>query len=420
MHEPPPIRTFRARWVFPIHSPPIRDGIVAIAGPRIVHVGSDSAGFRPADAGNVAILPGLVNAHTHLEFSDLDAPLGHEGMPITDWIAAVVQHRRRRDIEGAICPTEAIRRGIAESLRHGVTTLGEIATSDWPIDAVSDLPVGGVVFRELLGLSPERVEPLYRSACSYLAFASLDTAWRTGLSPHAPYSVHPDLLARAVDLALRAEVPLVMHLAESREELQLLASHDGPFVPLLEALNAWYPAAIPRGARPMDFLRILAKAPRVLVIHGNYLADDEIEFLGEHAARMSVVYCPRTHRYFQHQRYPLDRMLAAGVRVALGTDSRGSTPDLSLLAELRQVSRDFPEVAPAQILRMATVRAAEALGEASGRGALAAGNPADLVFVALPDREGDPYELLLDTETPILATIRGAEFVAGDMRTPEA
>jgi cytosine/adenosine deaminase-related metal-dependent hydrolase len=301
-----------------------------------------------------------------------------------------------------------------------VTTLGEIATSDWPIDAVSDLPVGGVVFRELLGLSPERVEPLYHAACSHLARASLGTGWRAGLSPHASYSVHPDLLARAVDLALRAEVPLAMHLAESREELQLLASQDGPFVPLLEGLNAWYPGAIPRGARPMDYLRILAKAPRVSVIHGNYLADDEIEFLGEHADRMSVVYCPRTHRFFQHRRYPLDRMLAAGVRVALGTDSRGSTPDLSLLAELRQVSRDFPEVAPAQILRMATVRAAEALGEDPGKGTLAEGNPADLVFVALPDREGDPYELLLDAETPILATIRGGEFVAGDTRTPEA
>jgi aminodeoxyfutalosine deaminase len=149
------------------------------------------------------------------------------------------------------------------------------------------------------------------------------------------------------------------------------------------------------------------------VIHGNYLADDEIEFLGARADRMSVVFCPRTHRFFRHRRYPLERMLAAGVHVALGTDSRSSTPDLSLLGEVRQVARDYPEIAPAQILRMATIHAAEALGQRPGHGTLTAGAAADLAFVALPDREGDPYRLLLDAQTTTIATVCQGRFVGG-------
>jgi aminodeoxyfutalosine deaminase len=481
----PPVRAFRARWVFPVDSPPIRDGVVVIAGQHLRYVGPDAGDTRAADLGNVAILPGLVNAHTHLEFSGLDAPLGQPGMRFTDWIAAVVQHRRAQDTDDLAQRSQAIRRGIIESLGHGVTAVGEISTGDWPANAVSDLPMEGIVFRELLGASPERIETEYQSARAYLELgpkmglapehgcpvpvpfsdskktglapehgcpvpkkmglapehgcpvpvpfseqqetglapehgcpvpvpfsapfsevhSSSLSAWHPGLSPHAPYSVHPELLSRAVSLAQSFHVPLAMHLAESLEEIELLAAHRGPFVPLLESLNAWHPRAIPVNLRPMDILRVLAAAPRVLVVHGNYLADDEIDLLGANADRMSVVFCPRTHRYFQHRRYPLARMLAAGVQIALGTDSRASNPDLSLLAEMRQVARDYPEIPPARILQMATINGAQALGLDRRCGTLAAGKQADLAIVALPDDEADPYEAVLATDTPVVATV---------------
>jgi aminodeoxyfutalosine deaminase len=168
----PPVRAFRARWVFPVDSPPIRDGVVVIAGQHIRYVGPDAGDIHAVDLGNVAILPGLVNAHTHLEFSGLDAPLGQPGMRFTDWIAAVVQHRRARDADDLAERTQAIRRGIIESLGHGVTAIGEISTGDWPVGAVSDLPMEGIVFRELLGMTPERIETEYQSARAYLELGS--------------------------------------------------------------------------------------------------------------------------------------------------------------------------------------------------------------------------------------------------------
>ncbi len=407
------VHAFRARWVLPVQSPPIRDGIVAIADSEIVYVGADRGDYRRTDLGDVAILPGLVNAHTHLEFSDLDAPLGQPGMPFTQWIATVVRHRRQQGAEDPQRAVAAIRRGIAESLRLGVTTLGEIATSPWPWDLVSDQPMGGVVFRELLGLSSERIASQGGLASAHLQPEGWGDAWRAGLSPHAPYSVHPELLSRVVDLARHADVPLAMHLAETREELQLLASHDGPFVPLLQQLGVWDPDALPIGRRPMDYLRVLAQAPRALVIHGNYLADDEIRFLSDHADRMSVVYCPRTHRYFQHEAYPLARMISAGVHIALGTDSRSSSPDLSLLAEMRQVAADHVELAPEQIMRMATIEGARALGCGSNTGTLVAGGPADLIVVGLPAGQRDPYSWLFAAPTPVLATVCRGKRVAG-------
>ncbi len=406
------VYALRARWVLPVLSPPIRDGIVAIAGSQILDVGADRGEYRSIDLGEAAILPGLVNSHTHLEFSDLEVPLGRPGMPFTEWIAAVVQHRRQHDPEDPQRMVAAIRRGIAESLRLGVTTLGEIATGPWPGDRISEQP-NGVVFRELLGLPSERIESQIDLAQAHLKLGRSGEAWRAGLSPHAPYSVHPELLSRSVDLARRGDAPLAMHLAETREELQLLASHDGPFVPLLRQLGVWEPDALPIGRRPMDYLKILARAPRALVIHGNYLADDEIRFLGDRADSMSVVYCPRTHRYFGHEPYPLTRMMAAGVCVALGTDSRSSSPDLSLLAEMHQVAEEHSEIAHDRILRMATVQGARALGCGPTIGTLDVCGPADLIVVELPTGQRDPYSWLFDASTRVLATICRGRLVAG-------
>jgi cytosine/adenosine deaminase-related metal-dependent hydrolase len=217
--------------------------------------------------------------------------------------------------------------------------------------------------------------------------------------------VHPDLLAGAVALSAAAQAPLAFHLAESREEMELLHSGGGPLRELLEGLGAWQPGAIRPGTRPLEYLRVLARADRALVIHGNYLDDAEIELLAGHAGRMSVVYCPWTHAWFDHPPYPLEKLLAAGAAVALGTDSRASSPDLSLLAEMRLAAARHPAVAAEVVLQLGTLRAAAALGRQAEMGSLEPGKLANLAVVALPQREAaDPYELLLDSDLPVVRT----------------
>ena len=397
------IRNLRARYVFPVSIPPLPGGVVTISGERIVAVGKRAPEGGVEDLGNVAILPGLVNAHTHLEFSQLTEPLSPPGIPFVDWIRLVIKHFRR----GTGPSSEAVREGLRQCLRLGTTTLGEIAQPGRPVDGYAAAPPDVTVFVELIAPTPERIDPLLELAARHIDAAERSGRWRPGLSPHAPYSVLPRLLDFAVSLSADRGVPLAFHLAESREELELLRSGSGPFRDLLDKLGTCDPGLFTPGTRPLDYLRKLAPAHRTLVIHGNYLDDEEIGLLGGRADRMSVVYCPRTHAHFAHPPYPLARMLSAGVNVALGTDSRASSPDLSVLAEMRFVAAKHPSVDRHAVLELATIRAARALGREHEVGSLQPGKFADLAIVPLPDRQAtDPHDLLFDSQEPVVATWR--------------
>ena len=192
-----------------------------------------------------------------------------------------------------------------------------------------------------------------------------------------------------------------MHLAESREEIELLDARTGPLVDRLSHLDAWYPDVIPRGTRPADYLRLLAQSHRALIVHGNYLKQEDFQVLSENRARLTVVYCPRTHRYFAHRPYPLAQLLAHGIPVALGTDSRATNPDLHIMEEIRAASQLHASVAPAAVLEMGTINAARALGLDRRLGTLEAGKRAALTIVPLPDHDApDPAELLLASAQP--------------------
>ena len=201
-----------------------------------------------------------------------------------------------------------------------------------------------------------------------------------------------------------------MHLAESTDELRLLSTGDGPFQELLEERGMWDAGSdSTHGSTPADYIRLLARAPRSLVIHGNYLTGEEIRLVARQSDRMAIVYCPRTHSYFGHDAYPLGEMLAAGARVVLGTDSRASNPDLSILAELRLAAELHPGVSPEQLLRMATADAAEALGLAGEVGTLSAGKRADLVALPCSARTVEPLAGLLQHQVIPLAVWQAGE-----------
>ena len=391
----------KARYLFPVDRPPIPDGVLTIADGRIVAVGENVSGRAPLDLGNVALLPGLVNAHTHLEFSDLTRPLGSTGLSMTEWIASVIAYRQSRESEDpdrSQSQAKTVSSGLGECQKFGITALGEIARPGWPMSVFRFSPVDCTVFLELLGLSAERIQPFLALAREHLAAGRRERAdWRPGLSPHAPYSVHPELLSGVCGLSREQRVPVAFHLAESAEELDLLATGGGPFVELLKSLDAWHPGVLNRKSQPLDYLKVLRETHRALVIHGTYLSGEEIDFLAGCADHMSVVYCPRTHAHFGHRPYPLAQMLSRGANVALGTDSRASSPDLSVLAEMRFIHRHYSDVSPADILRLGTINGAKSLGLQNEYGSLAVGKRADFTAVGLPEsEEGDPFELLLN------------------------
>jgi cytosine/adenosine deaminase-related metal-dependent hydrolase len=401
-HKPNDSLALRARWVFPVDQPPIEGGVVTIAGGRIVAVGENSSGQPPRDLGDVALIPGLVNAHTHLEFSTLERPLGQPNIAFPEWIRAVVEHRREQG-KKLVVETDGFQRfrrraaqaGLKELQAGGTVAVGEIATPGWPRECFPAAGLTVTIFLELLGLEKKQQPSLLAMAKSFVGdILDAAAALRPGLSPHAPYTAGSELVEEACKLSAAERVPVAMHLAESREELQLLGEHAGPLVEVLQSLGAWHPDAVPRGSRPIDYLEMLATAHRALVIHGNYLAAEEIEFLGSHRERMSAVYCPRTHAYFGHEPYPLAAMLAARVRVAVGTDSLATNPDLSLFRELRQISRTHRDVPPEAILRMGTLAGAEALGIQRELGSITTGKVARLAIVQLTATTGEPYELL--------------------------
>lgn len=385
----------QARVVFPVDRPPIENGVVTIEGDRIVSVGPHDPSIKSLDLGDVALLPGLVNAHTHLEFSHLRKPLGQPGIGIVDWIRLIIAERARGDIQ-QVTPSHLL--GQQESLAAGVTTVGDIVTNP---AATCPATIDAPFFHEVIGFSRARAESSLNSLIQRieLAIAAQPPAGFPipiqGISPHAPYTVSPLLLRPLVTLAHRQNMPVAMHLAESREELQFLREGTGPFKDLLEERSMWDDEAVPLGSTPHDYLLMLADAPRALVIHGNYLEDDELDFLATHRDRMSLVYCPRTHAYFNHSPYPLAAALKYGVRVALGTDSRASNPDLKLLAEMQHVARAHQDVNSHQILRMATLAGAEALGRDSEFGSLTPGKLANVVAFSLVDGPlGTPDDML--------------------------
>lgn len=378
---------------------------------RIMAFGRREPPSGVIDLGDAAIIPGLVNAHTHLEFSDVPRPLDATG-GLPGWIGRVVALRRSRPggAAGAVRLEAAIAAGLRESLAHGVTTVGDIATALPPAGHPQDGPRLRI-FREGLGLSWTG-----RSLPSAVSRDLDRLGPRAGISPHASCTVSSALGRALIDEASRRRIPATMHLAESREELEFVVSGTGPFRDLLAGLGAWPADRRAPLAPPSAWIGRLARLRRASIVHGTFLGEapdaGAIDRLARHRAAIAAIVCPRTTRHLSGVLPPVRRFLDAGVRVALGTDGRVSNPDLSVRAEARELA-GAGVASPGEALRMMTTDAAWALGLESVAGTIDAGRPADLVVVGLPQAAADPCDAILRPDAPILAVVRRGKLVHG-------
>lgn len=413
------MRVLTARWVFPITSPPIADGAVAIRAGRIVGVGprADLTGRYSSadrwDLGDVALLPGLVNCHTHLELSEL--PLVSPNGSFVSWLVALIERRRELPLTAQARAAETGARMLLES---GTSCVGEVSGAGQSLGPLLRLGLRGVVYREILGLPPEEAQVRCEAARADLTVMQEGARGgrvRVGLSPHSPYSLSEELFSACAIAFRNSSVPWCIHAAESLDEVEFLATGGGA-IPrhLYRAVGCSSPPPRRRARTPVAYLEALgALAWRPLLVHAVHVdAEDRCRMA---AAGVSVAHCPRSNRCLSDGVAPVPELLSAGIPVGLGTDSLASVPTLDLWDEMRAaLVAHGGRLAPADVLEMATLGGARALGMADQVGSLEVGKWADVIAVSATSLTAS------DPTASLIAQMHGADvlltLVEGEVR----
>jgi aminodeoxyfutalosine deaminase len=392
---------YRAAWIVPIVEPPMRDGWVAVSRGRIVAVSrrppTDAA--SKVDLGEVAVLPGLVNAHTHLELSYLRDEVPPASQFVT-WIREVIAARRRRPDPKAPEILEAIESAIGESLACGTAVVGDISNTLVTFDPLACSPLAAVVFYELIRFHASDAPSFVDEATRALESLPPAERVRTSLAAHAPYSVAP-LVFRAIRQAIERNPfsPCSVHLSESAEEVEFIRTGGGPWRAMLEELGAWDPRWVAPGGTPVQFLDDSGFLdPRVLAVHGVQMDAADLQRLAARGA--TLVTCPRSNGHTGAGAPPLEQFYESGVRVAVGTDSLASAPDLNVFAELATMRALAPSVPARTLLDSATRQGSRALGFDADYGTIEAGKIARLLAVTVPAGTDDVEEYLVSGIVP--------------------
>jgi len=406
-----PARLISAPWVLPMAGPALADAAVIVDGAgTIVAVGpraeiKSTFASLPEERAQGALLPGLVNAHTHVELSVLAGRLrGGKGLPA--WAMQVGREtsafstEQRRDVA---------RRAALAAVAAGTAAVGDVGNTLLAVPALAGAGLGGVFFHELLGSREAATgDALADAEREHREFVEA-SPWPTNLArvpaPHALYSAGPDLLRRIFAAAAGIRHPTSIHVAEGEDEIQLLRDGTGRWAEILSLLQ------VPAGSRtpglgPLAYLESLGafagKRPPLLV-HMVWASAEDIALAHKH--RAPVVLCPRSNLHLGGRLPDVRAFLAAGLNVALGTDSLGSSPDLSLWGEMAVLASHFPEVAPEIWLRAATAGGAAALGLVP-LGALAPGKRPGIIDVTPIDTHAPCASLVADAFPSIRWVVR--------------
>ncbi len=380
-----------ADWVLPIGRPPIRDGAVLIRNGTIAAVDTakkltvNYSGPRHEYPGCV-LLPGLVNAHTHLAFTCLKGVI--PSMPFAEWIRYIPIAFRSLSADDIVA---SIAHGAIKAIVSGTTVVADIAYGPESVAVAADSGLGGTFYWEVLGITPsELAETLYEREFPTDPIRVCSIRLRCGISPHAPYTSGPELIRAAHLIATAQHAGFAIHAAESDAETQLLTDGTGPLAQLAGRLAHGF---TPPGSSTIAYLDRLEALNNAVIIHGAKVLPSDVPALARRAK--GVVLCPRSNEYLENGKAPAWRFERAGVPLALGTDSLASNQDLDLFEEARALHAIEPRFDAHRLIEMITLGGARVLDMADEFGELAPGKQADLAIYRVPPTE-DPYTALFD------------------------
>lgn len=388
----------RSAWLLPIISPAVRDGVVAVSGSRVVWLGHASDPSRPRgpvrNLGEGVLLPGLVNAHCHLELSHLSGLLPAAPGGFVPWVESVVASRGGHADEEVASATDAAIAGLEAS---GTVAVGDVSNTLAHLDRLRASSLDAVVFLELLAWDPAKASATLAWGERQLAerASSLRPGLELRLAAHAPHSVSSELLR---GLAERGG-PASTHLAESPDEARFLMDGAGGWPAFLAARGLGHVRFEPPRQSPTAYVDSLgALHPRLVAAHGVQLDAADRALLGQRGVHIAL--CPRSNARLGVGRADVPALRAAGVKLCLGSDSLASSPSLDVLDDARALREQFPELEPAAILHMATRGGAEALGFLE-LGAIAPGCKPALAYAPAERPPADPEGYLLSGEAPL-------------------
>ena len=376
--------TYHARWVLPITAPAIENGSVVVEQGRIAYVGDHRESGTSVNLGDAILMPGLVNAHCHLELTVMRGFL--EDLDFRRWILRLTSAKRSVLTPESLL--DSARAGLEEGIAAGITTYADTCDSGVVIDAMAEYGVRGIMYQELFGPDPAQCDASiaeFRGKLSTLRTRASKLC-RIGISPHAPYTVSDDLFRASAALAESERLPMAIHVAESSVESQLIVEGKGAFA---DGLRARGIQVASRGESPVALLEVLGVLDRrPLLIHCVRVDDSDLSRIAAH--RAPVAHCPVSNAKLGQGIAPLVETLAAGIDVGIGSDSMASNNRMNLLAEARaallmQRARlgSHEVLAAADVLEMATMGGACALGLANEIGSLEVGKSADLAAFAV-------------------------------------
>lgn len=381
-----------APWVVPISRPPIREGALLIKGGVVAEIGiaadmeSRNHGGQRIHFPGCAIMPGLVNAHTHLALTCLKDAI--PPAPFHQWLSRIPVAFRALSNDDLAA---SISLGAIKAVVSGTTTVGDIAYGPESIAIAADTGLSGTFFWEVLGLRRDELPAeLYRLEFPTDPLGGCSGRLRCGISPHAPYTSGPELLRATHLIASAQHAPYAIHVAESPSETELLSNGTGPLSELAERLAYGFESPGRSAVAYLDSLGVLQNA---IAIHCTNILPSDITPLAKRAA--GVVLCPRSNRYLDAGVAPSWRLDRAGVVMAIGTDSLASNTDLDLFEEVRALRDLEPRFSAERLIEMMTIGGARVLGMNDVVGSLAEGMQADLAIYRVPETS-DPFSALLD------------------------